>query len=221
MTSIQPAAESSGAARPFLDGVPADPQQSIQYNAFLWTCTKYNRFVQNVVRELSGACAAIYQPNQLSLDRIRAMVGRIVHDPTCILRGESSSETRPTAPSMPGPSATSARSLLPSQGAGVTLNVLTWPRGSFGILSSSKFAVPLAPVPQPAPEPVTETAPTSTAPSASTTGEREPKQEKLEQSQPRSQMLSVALLRPMCYAGIPIRVAVKGRRDDLLRETEV
>ena len=126
---------------------------------------EFNRLVTAVVREQYGAFASSYRPRELSLDRIRSMVGRVVFDSTGILRGESASVTRPTAPPMPGPSAASAPSLLPPQAAGVTLDMLKGLVAAAAASAAAKFTVPPPPIQQPAPEPVEEPAPSSTAPS--------------------------------------------------------
>ena len=65
-----------------------------------------------------------------------------------------------------GPSAASAQSLLPPQGAGVTLDVLKGLLPAAEASEAVKIAVPRRAIPQPAPEPVMEPAPPSVAPSS-------------------------------------------------------
>ena len=58
-------------------------------------------------------------------------------------------------------------------------------------------------------------------PSASTASAPELEVEEVPPPQPLPQLASIATLPPKWYAGIPMTVAVPGRRDDLLRETKV
>ena len=131
---------------------------------------EFNGLVNAVVREQYGALAAPYRPRELSLDRIRGMVGRVVRDPTGVLSGESASESRSSAPSPSGPSTASSLLPLPS-GTGVTMEFVK----GLVAAAAAKFAVPVAPVPRSAHQPeaewrydplVPQPAPSSTVPSA-------------------------------------------------------
>ena len=104
---------------------------------------EFNGLVNAVVREQYGARAAPSRPRELSLDRIRGMVGRVVRDPTGVLRGDSASEPRSSAPLPSGPS-TASSLLSPPSGAGVTMEFLK----RLMAAAAAKFAVPAAPVPR-------------------------------------------------------------------------
>ena len=126
---------------------------------------EFNRLVTAVVREQYGAFATSYRPRELSLDRVRSMVGRVVQDPIGILRGEPHAETRLPASPIAGPSATSAPPLLQSQGSGVAIEVFKGLVAAAAASAAAKFAVPSAPAPQPEPERAPEPVPSSAAPS--------------------------------------------------------
>ena len=133
---------------------------------------EFNQLVHDVVREQYSAVALSYHPRELQIERIRALAGRVVLDPTGILRGERPAESRFTAPSAAGPSASSAAALLPPGETGAVMNFLQ----GMASAAAAKFVAPPPPaaLPKPAPgavwrqvriEQVSELDPSTGAPS--------------------------------------------------------
>ena len=109
---------------------------------------EFNQLIHDVVRKQYSALALSYRIRELQFERIRAMAGRVVRDPTGILRGERPAESRFAAPSAAGPSASSAAALLQPNETGALMNFLQ----GMASAAAAKFVAPLhsAALPEPA-----------------------------------------------------------------------